>query len=318
MSLLEKNDYGQVQQVNLAAKVSSGPSSEVSLESLSKLAPEMTALVINHKNTQAKVSLYGGQVLSWQPTDEKEVFWLSKSAAFEQGKAIRGGIPICWPWFGVHPNDSENKSGNHGFARCQLWHVENIDISEEGVEISLSWQGNNMSDLWPFACRLTQVLFFGKSFNQVLTMTNLSDTDAYYAGALHSYFSVSAPINTRLAELAKAPFDDKLTGELCAAKPLVTSLANGCDPVDRVYHSNDVMRIVDTDWQRTIEIKATNTQQWVFWNPAIELAKKMADIHEQGEQEFICLEAANTQMQLLEAGKTLFMSQHITVAKNKD
>ena len=78
------------------------------------------------------------------------------------------------------------------------------------------------------------------------------------------------------------------------------------------------MRIVDTDWQRTIEIKATNTQQWVFWNPAIELAKKMADIHEQGEQEFICLEAANTQMQLLEAGKTLFMSQHITVAKNKD
>ena len=59
MSLLEKNDYGQVQQVNLAAKVSSGPSSEVSLESLSKLAPEMTALVINHKNNRVVIFFIG-------------------------------------------------------------------------------------------------------------------------------------------------------------------------------------------------------------------------------------------------------------------
>lgn len=296
MSLVMKNDFGQVQYVDLSS--------------------DLPALVISHKNTQAKISLYGGQVLSWQPTNEKEVFWLSKNSAFEQGKAIRGGIPICWPWFGIHPNDSEKKSGNHGFARSQLWQVAHIDINEKGVNVSLTWQGKNINDLWPFESQLTQVLFFGKSFNQVLTMTNLSENDAYYTGALHSYFSVSAPSNTRLTELAKAPFDDKLTGKACIAKPSVTLLANGFDPIDRVYHSNDTMTIVDSVWQRTIEIQATDIEQWVFWNPGVELANNMLDIHEKGEQEFICLEAANTQMQLLEAGQSLSMSQKITVTKH--
>jgi len=296
MSLLVKNDFGQVQQI--------------------KLSSDLSALIIEHKDTQAKVSLYGGQVLSWQPINEKEVFWLSKNSAFEQGKAIRGGIPLCWPWFGVHPKDSENKEGNHGFARCQLWKVENIDISEQGVEVSLSWQGHNMSNLWPFACKLTQVLFFGKSFNQVLTMTNLSESDAYYAGALHSYFSVSSPENVTITELTKASFDDKLTGQTCSAQPVTTPLANGVEPVDRVYHSNAAMTVVDSLWQRTITLETINTKQWVFWNPGVELANNMADIHKSGEKEFVCLEAANTQMQLLAAGKSLTMSQNITVTSS--
>ena len=297
MSVLVKNDFGQVQQI--------------------KLSSDLSALIIEHKYTQAKVSLYGGQVLSWQPTNEKEVFWLSKSSAFEQGKAIRGGIPLCWPWFGVHPSDSENKEGNHGFARCQLWQVDNIEIKEQGVEVSLSWQGSNMSDLWPFACKLTQVLFFGKTFNQVLTMTNLSENDAYYAGALHSYFSVSSPKNTAITELTKASFDDKLTGKIYTQKSLTTPLANGIDEVDRVYHSNEAMTVVDSDWQRTITLETINTKQWVFWNPGAELANNMPDIHEHGEREFICLEAANTEMQLLEAGESLTMSQKITVTSNQ-
>lgn len=297
MSVLVKNDFGQVQQI--------------------KLSSDLSALIIEHKYTQAKVSLYGGQVLSWQPTNEKEVFWLSKSSAFEQGKAIRGGIPLCWPWFGVHPSDNENKEGNHGFARCQLWQVDNIEVNEQGVKISLSWQGSNMSDLWPFACKLTQVLFFGKTFNQELTMTNLSENDAYYAGALHSYFAVSSPKNTAITELTKASFDDKLTGKTHTPKLLTTPLANGVDEVDRVYHSNEAMTVVDSDWQRTITLETINTKQWVFWNPGAELANNMPDIHEHGEREFICLEAANTEMQLLETGESLTMSQKITVTSNQ-
>jgi len=299
MSIVVKNNFGKVRQV--------------------KLSSDLSALIIEHKTTQAKISLQGGQVLSWKPTGEREVFWLSKNSAFEQGKAIRGGIPLCWPWFGVHPNDSENKAGNHGFARCQLWQVDNLDISELGVEISLSWHGKDMNDLWPYAGRLTQVLFFGQSFNQVFTMANLSAHDAYYTGALHTYLAVSAPANVTLAELAKAPFDDKLTGnKACTAKPLVTTLANGIDPVDRVYHSNKIMSVVDSRWQRTIELKTVNTKQWVFWNPGVELANKMVDIHERGEQEFICLEAANTQRQLLSAGKSLTMKQNITVTRHSE
>ena len=287
--LLAENEFGQVYQVELSTGLS--------------------AVIIEHVKAKAKVSLYGGQVLSWQPDGEKEVFWLSADSSFEQGKAIRGGIPLCWPWFGVHPNDVDNKEGNHGFARMQQWQVENIEINEIGINISLKWQGDNMSDLWPFACQLKQRLFFGQSFKQSLQMTNLSTSEAYYTGALHSYLSVSASEHIKIAALEQASFDDKLTGQLC--KPQI--LKNGVGPVDRVYHSNSMMNIVDDKLKRTIELKASNTKQWVFWNPGEKLANSMNDIHDGGEQEFVCLEAANTQRQLLAAGKSATITQEISV-----
>jgi glucose-6-phosphate 1-epimerase len=293
MTLLTENEFGQVYQ--------------------EELSQHLFALVIEHPKVSAKVSLYGGQVLSWQPCGEKEVFWLSKDSAFEKGKAIRGGIPLCWPWFGVHPNDNKNIAGNHGFARGQLWQLDNVKISEQGVEICLSWQGENMSDLWPFACQLKQVLFFGHSFKQVLQMENLSTEDAYYTGALHSYFAISSPENIKISALEQASFDDKLTGELCPPQPL----ENGVGPVDRIYHTNRVMNIVDSQWQRTIELNTTNTKQWVFWNPGVELANNMVDIHQNGEQEFVCLEAANTQMQILAAGESITMEQEISIFSHK-
>ncbi len=287
--LLTKNEYGQVYQAELSKGIS--------------------VLEVEHKSASATVSLYGGQVLSWQPTGEKEVFWLSTVSDFEQGKAIRGGIPLCWPWFGAHPDDFDNNKGNHGFARTQQWQVDSIDISEQGVEIGLVWQGNNMNKLWPFSSKLKQVLFFGQSFKQILCMTNLSDADAYYTGALHSYFAVSTPKAVQIPALEQATFYDKLTEKLCEPQ----LLKNGVGPVDRIYHTDKTMRIIDNHWQRVIELKARNTQQWVFWNPGVELANNMADIHSNGEQEFVCLEAANTQMQLLASGQSASMEQEILV-----
>lgn len=289
--LLTSNEYGQVQQVELSQDIS--------------------ALKIQHNCATAMVSLYGGHVLSWQPSGEKEIFWLSQTSEYQQGKAIRGGIPLCWPWFGAHPDDIDNKMGNHGFARTQCWKIEFIDISKQGVEICLNWHGENMNPLWPFAGELKQNLFFGESFKQVFTMKNNSAIDAYYTGALHSYFAVSSPNNVKVDALAQATFYDKLTGKNCEPQPLV----NAVGPVDRIYHTDKVMTLVDENWQREITLKTINTQQWVFWNPGEEVAKKMADIHLNGEQEFVCLEAANTQMQLLPAGQSASMEQIISVCR---
>ena len=293
MSLLAENEFGQV--------------------NLVKLSQGLFSLVVEHSKANGKVSLYGGQVLSWQPCGEREVFWLSKNSAFESGKAIRGGIPICWPWFGCHPKDIENIEGNHGFARGQVWEVDSIHISEQGVEICISWQGENMSPLWPSSCQLQQVLFFGSTFKQTLQMKNLSKTDVYYTGALHSYFAVSSPEAIKIAELEKAPFDDKLSKELCEPQ----SLDNGVGPIDRIYYTNNCMTILDSEWQRSIELKTKNTNQWVFWNPGVELANNMADIHRGGEKEFVCLEAANTQKQLLTAGGSVIIEQEIKVISHK-
>ncbi|MGL1958918.1 MAG: D-hexose-6-phosphate mutarotase [Colwellia sp.] len=289
MSVLKKNNFGQVQQVDLANDIKS--------------------LTINHMFCQAKVSLYGGHVLSWQPNDQQEVFWLSKSSLYQQGQPIRGGIPLCWPWFGAHHNDVKNESGNHGFARLHNWHVESINIYELGVEIVLLWQGSCTHYLWPTACQLKQTLFFGKVFKQQLEMTNLSDVDAEYTGALHSYFSVSSPEKINIEKLSHASFFDKLTGEHNSAQ----LLSNGVGPVDRIYDTNDVMEIVDHQWQRTIEVVSEHTNQWVFWNPGQELAEKTADIHPSGENEFVCLEAANAKVQILPALSSITIGQTIRV-----
>jgi len=289
MTVLASNDFGQIHQEDLAN--------------------DFSILTIEHEQCQAKLSLYGGQVLSWQPNGHNDIFWLSKSAIFEQGKAIRGGVPLCWPWFGSHPDDSDNRAENHGFARGNIWKVEQLNITEENVEVILVFQGQKMHNLWPYAFKLKQVLSFGKSFSQSLTMSNLSEDDAYVSAALHSYFAVSSPESISLDTLSDAAFDDKLTGQSCQAQHLV----NGVGPIDRVYHSNKTINIIDKNWQRTVKVKANNTKQWVFWNPGVELANSMADIHKHGEQEFVCLEAANTQPQLLASGESYTMSQQVNV-----
>jgi len=289
MSALVENQFGDVTQV--------------------KLGESLEALVIKHQYCQAKVSVYGGHVLSWQPNEQHDVFWLSNSTALQEGKAIRGGIPLCWPWFGPHPHDVDNIAGNHGFAREKNWLLDSVVIEEHQVRVTLSLQGENLHSMWSNAFKLTQVLTFGKEFSQTLTMVNLSDADAYYSAALHSYFAVSSPEKVTIDSLDDARFYNKLTDQNCVAE----MLKNGVGPVDRVYHSSNDINIIDSEWQRTIHVSASNTAHWVFWNPGVEVAANMADVHNGGEQEYICLEAANTDLRLLAKGSEITIAQQISI-----
>jgi glucose-6-phosphate 1-epimerase len=233
---------------------------------------------------------------------------MSKDSVFESGKAIRGGIPLCWPWFGPY-SKAEVKSGNHGFARQQTWQLSDIEIDACSVKIVLSWEGENMHRLWPNACELKQELLFGKTFSQTFYMTNTSEKDTQYTGALHSYFSVSHPENITIDKLDSIEFDDKISGKNSQMKPL----KNCVGPIDRIYHSDQRMQIKDTAWQRVIEVQSFHAQQWVLWNPGVEIAESMVDIHIDGEREFVCLEAANTDAQLLKSGETVTLKQVISV-----
>jgi len=293
--VLLANEFGEIKKITLANTIS--------------------AIEIKHQQCAAKISLYGGQVLTWQPTNQQPVFWLSKDALYQKGKAIRGGIPLCWPWFGPY-NREGKKAGNHGFARINTWLLDKTEISKKGVVITLILQGDNQHDLsennvWPHAFCLTQTLFFGKTFKQKLTIKNNTDKSIGYSAALHSYFSVSAPENIRVPTLTSVAFDDKLTAE----HDQILESVQCVGPVDRIYHSCDVMQIIDQEWNRIINIDTENTQQWVLWNPGKEGAEQMSDIHRYGENEYLCLEAANTKWQTILANSEVNMSQEITVTK---
>ncbi len=274
---------------------------------LINLSDSHQAIDIQHQSCTAKVSLYGGHVLAWQPKGQKPVFWLSDSASYESGSAIRGGIPLCWPWFGPH-SKGEIK-GNHGFARQSVWQLDEVVIEENAVKVILSLEGENKHLLWPQAFSVKQALSFGETFEQRLYISNLSDESVDYTSALHSYFTVSSPKNCQVATLNKAAFDDKITQQSCAA-----TLLNDCvGPLDRIYYNNEVSILEDSQWQRGIEITPLNCQQWVLWNPGKAIAENMADVHSGGENEYVCLEAANTQWQTVAAKSTVTIGQNIRV-----
>ena len=288
---------------NIIAK---SPFGTISQESITD---EISQLVINHQHVSAKVCLYGGQVLSWQPKDQQEVFWLSDSAQYQQGKAIRGGIPLCWPWFGPLQVDGK-QGGNHGFARTQLWTLSGYKLTEQGVELQLSWQGENNSSLWPYRVKLTQQLFFGQYFEQKLIIDNLTEQAITYTGALHSYFYASHPSHVRIEALKGVPFDCKITGEkqIADEKPDMTG------PMDRIYYTGCAVEAIDSGLERKLCITTENTHQWVVWNPGQEVAATMSDVHQGGENEYFCLEAANTQWQEIAANQQASISQRIEIA----
>lgn len=273
---------------------------------LQPLGDGLEQLAINHQRCIARLSLYGGQVLSWQPKGEEEVFWLSNDSLYQQGKAIRGGIPLCWPWFGGYKD-----AGNHGFARQVNWQVQQIAITESAVNIELVWQGENQHKLWPHKVKVTQTLKFGDSFKQTLTIENLSSSDIEFTSALHSYFNVSHPDKAQVPALNDVEFDCKLTKH----KAVNDQLTNLVGPIDRIYYSNSAMEIVDSGLARTIVITPDNVKNWVLWNPGRDTANTMADVHCGGENEYVCLEAANTDWQKLVAGNSVSMGQSIRIAR---
>lgn len=278
---------------------------------LFELAEGLQALRFIHQKGEGSVSLYGGQVLDWQPVGQKPVFWLSNDSQYNLGTAIRGGVPLCWPWFGGEvklANGNVIKAKNHGFARQSQWQLTDMKMTSDNIEITLLLDGELLSPHWPAAFKLTQTLIFNETFAQTLTMQNLSEQSVAYTGALHSYLCVGDPQKTEVPALNDVTYDDKIS----VVDGLKSPLNNCSGPIDRIYHSDERMVIVDHEWQREIEIRSEGCQQWVLWNPGAD-AQAMSDVHAHGENEFICLEAANTCWQSIESQASVSISQTITL-----
>ncbi|WP_082897105.1 D-hexose-6-phosphate mutarotase [Thalassotalea crassostreae] len=268
---------------------------------------EHAELVLNHTLFSAKVSLFGGQVLSWQPKGQSEVFWVSKNAILNGDKPIRGGIPLCWPWFGSYKD-----AGNHGFARTNYWHLKSSKISKDGILLELELTVDNQCSQWPYSFSLIQVLEFSSTLKQQLIVENTSDQTFDFSYALHSYFSVSSPNDVKIPDLSSANYDNKIT-QLINRPP--ADVLDCVGPIDNIYHSDKSLTLFDKKWKRAIEINKANSAQWVLWNPGEEGAKSFNDIHQNGEQEFVCLEAANTHFLQVAAGQIVNLSQEIKVYK---
>ena len=250
------------------------------------------------------MALHGGQVVSWKPEGEEEVIYLSPDAVFREGKAIRGGIPVCWPWFNAHPTNPELPS--HGVARSRFWEMEEISEDSSGVTIRL-----RMSEgIW----HARTVIRMGRTLEVSLESSNPNSEPILVAGALHTYFRVGDVGRVRVEGLDGSEYLDTV-GERTTRRQ--SGDITFKDETDSIYDSPATVRIVDEALSRSISIKKEGSPSTVVWNPWIEKAKALGDLPDDGYRNFVCVETAiaNDKAISLPSGGLHVMSMSVKVER---
>jgi len=254
-------------------------------------ADNYPVIVVDNDFAKAEIAVLGAHVLQYQPTGQQAVLWLSKDAVYERGRAVRGGIPLCWPWFGDHPDDSSMPA--HGFARTgefDIIRIENTDNGETLMTLRLENKDSTQA-LWPHPFTLDVHITVGESLSVSMTMTNKSRETQTFTAALHSYFSIDNVTTSHIEGLDDTPYFDKVQDFATFEQAGDITIDQ---EVDRVYvpTQSDVL-IIDKGLNRTVRIAKTGSHSTVVWNPWIDKAAAMGDFHNEGYQTMVCVETSN-------------------------
>lgn len=266
---------------------------------------DIPLIEITNEHASALISLQGAHLLSWKPNNQQEVIWLSNEASFSVGKSVRGGIPICWPWFGAH--ESSTTYPAHGFARTVFWQVTNTALLENGdIEIYFKLETNELPEkyqqMWPQNTTAEYIVTIGKILNIDLITTNNSDEDMTIGQALHTYFAVDNVSTTQVTGLEDKSYLDKTDN---FKQKEQTGAIHINEEIDRIYlNTTDEITIEDT--KRKINIKKQGSASTVVWNPWKAVAEKMGDLGENGYLKMLCVESANAadDVRVVKAGES--------------
>ena len=251
-------------------------------------------LDVCNAHATARLSVYGAQVLAFRPTGAAaDLLFLSERAAYQPGKAIRGGVPVCWPWFGPDPQGLGRPA--HGLARTRLWtlrHAAALPCDETQIVMGLSDSAETRA-LWPHAFDLSLTVTVGATLKLALSTHNAGDTTFAITQALHSYFSVGDIAQTRVSGLDGRRYIDRAQGAGGAQKIQCGDITLPGE-VDRIYAEAPAeLCIEDGAGQRRIRISTEGSRTAVVWNPGAILAAGMPDLPDDAYRRFVCVETAN-------------------------
>jgi len=251
----------------------------------------LPAVRVTSKTAAGLVYLQGAHVALWQPAGQEPVIWMSENAVYAPGKALRGGVPICFPWFGAHPEHQEFPA--HGFARTSAFQYRGARLgAAKRIQLEFALESDEQTRAWfPHAFTATLRVAFGRSLGLEFTVSNLDSEPFSFEEALHSYFAVADVTRTQLSGLEGARYVDKVReqGVFTEGPRTLTFVAE----TDRIYDSAGKCTIDDHAGQRTIGIEKENSAATVVWNPWRERASQMPDMGAAGWQGMLCVESAN-------------------------
>ena len=249
---------------------------------------------VNNAHATARISQYGSQVLAYRPRGAAaDLLFVSEQAHFQAGKAIRGGVPVCWPWFGPDPQGLGRPA--HGLARTRLWALRQTVVLSGGetqVVLGLDDTADTRA-LWPHAFDLSLAITVGATLRLALTTRNTDTTPFEITQALHSYFAVGDIAQTRVQGLDGCAYTDKATGAGGAVK-LQTGDVTVAAEVDRIYSGVPAsLTVVDGAQNRRVDITSEGSHTAVVWNPWVAIAAGMTDLQDDEYRRFVCVETAN-------------------------
>ncbi|HNP52905.1 MAG TPA: D-hexose-6-phosphate mutarotase [Nitrosomonas nitrosa] len=251
----------------------------------------LTMIQVNTPKANALISIHAGQVLSYQPSGEEDILFLSSKAYYQDGKAIKGGAPICWPWFGPDP-EGKGRPG-HGFVRNRLWNVLSTEATlDDDIKITLGLTDTpETREIWPHAFELTQEIVVGDSLNLTLITRNTGAELFSITQAFHTYFKVGDITQTSVMGLQDCTYIDKVDNSAEKKQEGVVTIAS---EVDRIYHDvSNTMIIDDKALDRCIQILSQGNKTAVVWNPWEKISAEMADLEDADYKRLLCVETTN-------------------------
>ena len=268
---------------------------------------------ISNKSATALISIYAAQVLSYQPLAVAEdLLFLSEQSYYEPGKAIRGGIPLCWPWFGPDPQDVNGLS--HGFVRNDYWTVVDVSaLSAFETKVTLKFTSSHLS--WPYDYALELEISIGSELSLQLLTRNLGDQAFTITQAFHSYFKVGNIDQVRVLGLEGSEYLDKCDED---SQKYQSEMLLIDAEIDRIYSGlENTLIIEDAALQRRIEIRSSSHKSTVVWNPWLIRSEEFEDLAANSYQSFLCLETGNigsNDIELLPYSEYRFCSQFKVLA----
>lgn len=252
-------------------------------------------LDIEHAGHRARVSLFGGHIFAWQPAGHAPVLWVSPGTIFNRQRSIRGGTPVCWPWFAVHPAHADWPM--HGFVRSTDWRLDHAEHRDGAIALTLTPPvADRDARFFTHALRPALELIIGASLTIRLTQTNTTEDTINIGQALHTYFQIGDIGDIVITGLEQNPFIDKLAVETDGghrppdAAPITVSAE-----IDRIYRDlQGPIQLRDHDLARTIEISHEGATNAVVWNPWIEKTRRLGDMGpDDAYRTMMCIETGN-------------------------
>ncbi len=256
-----------------------------------EMEDELPFISISNKYAQADICLYGAHVMSFIPHNNMELLWMSPASFSEEGKAIRGGIPVCFPWFGPHKTNPEMPQ--HGFGRLSYWDVIETKSEANGetlIRLQLT-SSDETKAFWPHDFSAEMAITVGAKLQVSLKVTNTSDAPFEYSCALHSYYTLSAIDNIAIEGLQGTSYYNQLIDENGVQQEETLTID---EPLTRHYLDTEASVVIsDPVFRRRIQVDKSGSKVTTVWNPWKEASENSDDIPDDGYETFVCVEATN-------------------------